>query len=104
PYQVILVDETQDFSANQIRAVMNHAAEESTVTFVLDGAQKIYPHGFLWSDIPVEIQASRRHVLRQNHRNTKEVAAFCLGLVEGLKLPDDATVPDVDSCTRSGPV
>lgn len=33
-YDVVVVDETQDFSANEIRAVMNQLAEEHTVTFV----------------------------------------------------------------------
>jgi superfamily I DNA/RNA helicase len=101
PYHVIVVDETQDFSANQIRALMNHAADDSTVTFVLDALQKIYPHRFLWSEIPLQID--HRHTLRQNHRNTREVALFCQALLEGLDLPDDGTLPDFESCTRTGP-
>jgi superfamily I DNA/RNA helicase len=101
PYHVIVVDETQDFSANQIRALMNHTADGSTVTFVLDALQKIYPHRFLWPEIPLVI--GHRHTLRQNHRNTREVAAFCEALLEGLDLPDDGTLPDFESCTRRGP-
>lgn len=101
PYHVIVVDETQDFSANQIRALMNHAANESTVTFVLDALQKIYPHRFLWTEIPLAI--GHRHTLRQNHRNTRDVAAFCKALLEGLALPDDGTLPDFERCTRRGP-
>ncbi|HEY1158754.1 MAG TPA: AAA family ATPase, partial [Arthrobacter sp.] len=38
PYHVVVVDEAQDFSANQIRAVLNHVTTEHTLTFVLDAA------------------------------------------------------------------
>lgn len=103
PYHVAVVDETQDFSANQVRGVLNHMAEESTVTFVLDAAQRIYPHSFLWPDIGITIPARRRHTLRQNHRNTRAVAAFCRALVAGLDLTDDGTLPDFESCSRPGP-
>jgi superfamily I DNA/RNA helicase len=100
-YQIVVIDETQDFSANQVRAVLNHADDQSTVTFILDAAQRIYPHSFLWSDVTVKIH--HRHTLRQNHRNTRPVAAFCQALVNGLNLTDDGTLPDFESCTRSGP-
>ena len=36
PWDVVIVDEAQDFSANQIRAIMQHLAESSSVTFVIE--------------------------------------------------------------------
>ncbi|MGA6160520.1 AAA family ATPase [Stenotrophomonas sp. NPDC087984] len=32
PYHVVIVDEAQDFSANQVRAVLNHVTDEHTLT------------------------------------------------------------------------
>ncbi|MEA2633862.1 MAG: hypothetical protein QOH92_629 [Chloroflexota bacterium] len=103
PYHVAVVDETQDFSANQVRAILNHVTPESTVTFVLDAAQRIYPHSFLWTDVGVAIPAGRRFSLHQNHRNTRAVAAFARPLLDGLNLTDDGALPDFNSCTRPGP-
>lgn len=45
-YNVVVVDETQDFHANRLRAILSQVAEQSTLTFVLDAAQRIYPHSF----------------------------------------------------------
>jgi DNA helicase IV len=39
PYDVVVVDETQDFSANQVRAIVNHLAEDYACTFVRDTTQ-----------------------------------------------------------------
>jgi len=49
-YNVIIVDEAQDFSANQIRAVMAHTATPSSQIFVLDAVQRIYPQGCTWKN------------------------------------------------------
>lgn len=43
PYDVVVVDEAQDFSANQVRAVVNHLADDSVCTFIRDTTQRIYP-------------------------------------------------------------
>jgi DNA helicase IV len=40
-YDIIIVDESQDFSANQLRAIGFHLAEEHAVTFVIDTMQRI---------------------------------------------------------------
>lgn len=50
PYDVIIADETQDFSANQIRAIRNHLAEVHSLTLVVDTAQRIYARGFTWQE------------------------------------------------------
>lgn len=102
-YDVVIVDEAQDFSANQIRAIMNHVAEDHSVTFVLDSAQQIYPRFFAWREVDIEIRANQRFHLASNHRNTMEIAAFAQPLLVGLDLDDDGTLPDFRSCTSHGP-
>jgi superfamily I DNA/RNA helicase len=102
-YDIVVVDETQDFSANQVRAIVNHVAEGHTTTFVRDNVQRIYPHYFTWRDVGVVIPTASNRGLARNHRNTAEIAAFARPLVEGLERGDDGELPDFKFCKRSGP-
>jgi hypothetical protein len=34
-YDIVIVDETQDFSANQLRAIIRHVHEDGSLTFIL---------------------------------------------------------------------
>ncbi len=101
-YDVALVDEAQDFSANQVRAVVGHLSESHSTAFVLDAVQRIYPHGFSWVEAGVDIPAANSFRLRANHRNTRQVAAFARPLIEGLPLDEDGTLPDFNSCVIDG--
>ena len=60
PYDIIITDETQDFSANEIRAIKNQLAGEHSLTFVVDTAQRIYARGFTWQEAGIIVQNSRR--------------------------------------------
>lgn len=100
PWDVVVVDETQDFSANQLRAVMKHVADDHQVTFVMDATQRIYPRYFTWREAGVTLASTYK--LAKNYRNTREIAAFARPIVEGLPLDDNGTLPDFDSATRSG--
>jgi superfamily I DNA/RNA helicase len=103
-YDVIIVDEAQDFSANQIRALVNHSKPEFSTTFILDAAQRIYPRAFAWSEVGITFTSANTHRLSDNHRNTVEIAAFARPLLEGLDLTDDGTLPDFESCNAHGPL
>ncbi|QDU26274.1 DNA-dependent helicase II [Anatilimnocola aggregata] len=102
-YDVIISDEVQDLSANQVRALMHFANDPSSVTFVLDAAQRIYPRGFTWAEAGVEVSPANSHRLSKNYRNTKEICQFALPLLNGLEIGDDGTFPNFDSCTTTGP-
>lgn len=99
-YDIIVADEVQDFSANQVRAIMHYAANPSSVVFVLDAAQRIYPRGFTWAEVGVS--PTRSHRLGINYRNTQEICRFASPLLEGLNVGDDGTFPDFNSCVRHG--
>lgn len=101
-YDIILADEVQDFSANEIRALIRFAADPSSVVLILDAAQRIYPRGFHWVEAGISITKSTR--LKANHRNTEEICRFALPLLAGLEIGDDGTFPDFNSCVRSGPL
>jgi superfamily I DNA/RNA helicase len=99
-WDVVIVDEAQDFSANQIRAIHQHLADDHTTTFVMDATQRIYPRYFTWTEAGVNLTAI--HPLAANHRNTRQIAALARGLVEGLPKDDDGALPNFQSCTRDG--
>jgi superfamily I DNA/RNA helicase len=102
-YDIIIADETQDFSANEIRAIINHVAELHSITFVLDAAQRIYARGFTWQEAGVSVGSHNTHRLQQNYRNTVEIARFAAGIIDGLTFDDDGTMPDFSKCDRHGP-
>lgn len=99
-YDVVIVDESQDFSANQARAVVAHLAEDHSTTFVLDAVQRIYPQKFRWAEVGVTDQ--RSHRLATNYRNTASIAAFARPLVDGLVSEDDGSLPDFLACKEVG--
>ncbi|MBX3655577.1 MAG: AAA family ATPase [Ramlibacter sp.] len=103
-YDVIVVDETQDFSANQVRAVMAQAAPEHTVTFVLDSIQRIYARSFTWQEVGISVRPENSSRLTHNYRNTREIAQFAASVLNGLALDDDGSMPDLSSATRTGPL
>jgi superfamily I DNA/RNA helicase len=101
-WDVVVVDEAQDFSANQIRALSRHLAPMHSTTFVLDAVQRVYPRGFSsWAEVGIDLTHS--YQLKKNHRNTRQIAAFASPLVDGLPLEDDGTLPDFRSCDANGP-
>lgn len=104
PYDVVVVDETQDFSANQIRAIDNHLAEEFVCTFVRDTTQRIYPNFFSWREVGVNFgaQGNRSRRLARNYRNTRQIAAFARPLVDGIEALEDESIPDFTGCEVDG--
>ena len=101
-YDVVIVDEAQDFSANQVRAISSHLHAEHSTTFVLDAIQRIYPQFFRWSEVGIKARPEMSYRLKENHRNTAAIATFAYPLVKGLLLEDDGTLPDFSACSRPG--
>ncbi len=101
-YDVVIVDETQDFSANQVRAITRHLQESHNATFIIDAIQRIYPQYFTWREVGITARPEIIHTLKENYRNTQAIAAFALPLVDGLPVEDDGTLPDFTACNRSG--
>lgn len=100
PYHVIIVDEAQDFSANQVRAIGNHLAKEYSLTFVLDRAQRIYARHYTWREVGLSIR--KTFSLTENYRNTAEVAALARPLVDGIDVGEDGSLPNFSACSRHG--
>jgi len=102
-YDVVVIDEAQDFSANEIRAVTGQLRDDHTISIVLDAAQRIYPRsGFTWSEVGLHVRAENSFKLLVNYRNTKQIAAFAHGILDGIDPGDDGALPDLNSATRNG--
>jgi len=104
PYDIVITDETQDLSANQIRAIRNHVAPQHSLTFVIDTAQRIYARGFTWTEAGITVRPENIRRLTRNYRNTVEIARFAIPLIHGIPVDDDFTVPDFSRCDRHGPI
>lgn len=104
PYDVIIVDEAQDFTANQVRAVLAHQAPDASVTFVLDSVQRIYPSFFTWREVGLDAsQFVLNRRLKENRRNTRQIAAFARPFVAGLTVDENGQLPDLNSALTDGP-
>jgi superfamily I DNA/RNA helicase len=103
-YDIVIVDEAQDFSANQVRAIVRHLADDFVCTFIRDSTQRIYPNVFTWREVDIAFPAAQNKKLEINYRNTKQIAAFARPLVEGIETTEDANLPDFTGCVRDGPV
>ncbi|MDE0067670.1 MAG: UvrD-helicase domain-containing protein [Acidimicrobiaceae bacterium] len=101
-YDVVVVDEAQDFSANQVRAILKHLQDRHNTTFVLDAIQRIYPRFFKWSEVGIQARPEVIYTLKENYRNTAEIASFAYPLVNELPSEDDGTLPDFSACHRLG--
>lgn len=102
-YDVIVIDEAQDLSANQLRAVMRHAATDATITIVTDSAQRIYPRGTPWGGAGITIAPGRSVRLNENYRNTRQIASLAASIATGLAVDDDGSLPNPANCRRDGP-
>lgn len=103
-YDIVIVDESQDFSATQLKAINHHLADDHTVTFVIDTVQRIYARGWTWAEAGFDVRPERITKLRNNHRNTQEVAAFAAGILNGLTVDGDGALPNLHAAADKGPV
>ena len=101
-YDVVVVDEAQDLSANQLRAVSTHLNKDHATTFIMDAVQRIYPQAFRWREIDIEMRPQMVFPLKTNHRNTQEIARFASSLVQGLPAEEDGVLPNAAECKESG--
>lgn len=99
---IAIVDEAQDFSAMQLKAIVNQLSNESYTTIVLDSAQQIYKRSYTWREVGITGAAYSR--LECNYRNTYEIALFAHNLLKSANVPldDNATLPKLQSITRHG--
>ncbi len=78
--------------------------EDHSTAFIIDAVQRIYPQGFQWREVGIDMRPQMVFALTRNHRNTREIVRFAASLVRNLPLEEDGSVPDANTCGRSGPL
>ena len=101
-YDIVIVDECQDFSANNMRAIIAHLDIDHATTFIIDAAQRIYPQVFTWTELGIAMRPNMVYTLEDNHRNTVEVARLASCVVRGLPVGPEGVLPDPQKCQISG--
>ncbi len=101
-FDIVIADETQDFSANELRTIVSMLHEQSHGTFVIDTVQKIYNRGFTWKEVGLEIRPQNSFRLEKNYRNTFEIAKLGYQLLKQVGIDVDGTEPNYESCRVSG--
>ena len=101
-YDIVIVDETQDLSANQVRAIRAHLSADHTTAFIIDAVQRIYAQGFPWTEVGLTIRPDMVYTLMRNHRNTAAIARLSHSLVHDLPADTDGILPDQNACSVPG--
>lgn len=82
PFSHIVIDEAQDLTAAQLLLLTKIVdPDNNSITIIADAAQRIYKSGFAWSDIGLNVRGGRSVELKQNYRNTKQIAEAALSLL-----------------------
>ncbi len=99
-FDQIVVDETQDLTAAEIRLASRLG---SSIFLVGDVAQSIYTRGYTWRDAGLALQG-HSFSLRRNFRNTRQVAEAAAGLIRhNVELVASEDWVDPELTRRTGP-
>ncbi len=101
-YDIVMVDEAQDFSANQMRGVLAHLDCDHTTTFIMDAAQRIYPQAFHWNELGISMRSETVFQLASNYRNGAAIARLAASLLRGMSPGEDGVAPNPNACTKEG--
>ena len=88
-YAMVVVDEAQDFTLQQLRLVHRIAGGKSNAHLLLvgDGQQQVYPGGWRLSDAGIPV-TGRGNVLRTNYRNRAAILQFTQKIEAGNSVDD----------------
>jgi superfamily I DNA/RNA helicase len=88
PYRAILVDEAQDFHAEEwrlLRAIVPSGPND--LFLVGDAHQRLYGHKISLKNCGINIQG-RSSRLRINYRTTEEIRTWAMAMLEGVEVDD----------------
>lgn len=103
-HDVIIVDESQDMTANKMRAIKQFLKPKvGSLTLVYDSAQQIYRHGYTWKEVGINVAGGDRTVaLTRNYRNSREIALYVNSILQNADLGQDGIAPDPAVCPVTG--
>lgn len=103
-HDVIIVDESQDMTANKMRAIKHFLKPiVGSLTLIYDSAQQIYRHGYTWKEVGINVAGGDRTVaLTRNYRNSREIALYVNSILQNADLGQDGIAPDPTVCPATG--
>lgn len=92
----ILIDEAQDLTPAQFRAIKLLTAK--SLTIAADKGQQIYRRHFTWKSVGIEIRGGRSKLLEKTYRSTKQIIQLARNLQSHDKqlLADEDFLPSKD--------
>jgi superfamily I DNA/RNA helicase len=93
----ILVDEAQDLTPAQFRAIKLLTAK--SLTIAADKGQQIYRRHFTWKSVNIDIRGARSKLLGITHRSTKQI----IQLARSLQAHDKQLLADEDFLPSQDP-
>jgi superfamily I DNA/RNA helicase len=95
----ILIDEAQDLTPAQFRAIKLLTAK--SLTIAADKGQQIYRRHFSWKSVGIEIRGTRNRFLGKTFRSTKQIIQLARSLQSHDKqlIADDEYIPSQDPDT-----
>ena len=84
-YDVVIVDEAQDLRPNYLNLatkLVSDFNEHRSVTLLGDSAQSIQYQGVSWRDAGLDLRGTRTRLLRDNHRNSRQIMNAALPILE----------------------
>ena len=95
-YSHIVVDEAQDLSKAQLKAISSLVQPHTnSLTFIADSAQRIFKSGFTWKEVGLSLAGGRTVEFKKNYRNTRPIAALALSLLAHDRDSDEFTVSEM---------
>ena len=101
-YKHIIVDESQDLSANAFRLLRTIAGSEheNDIFIVGDSHQRIYKNKAVLSQCGINVRG-RSSILRINYRTTEETRRMAMGILKGISFDDLDDSSDIDDRCQS---
>jgi len=88
PYKAVVVDEAQDFHAEEWRLVRSLVPTGGNDIFIVgDAHQRIYGHKVALRNCGINIQG-RSSKLRVNYRTTEQIRAWAMAMLHGVEIDD----------------
>ena len=89
PYDAVVIDEAQDLSPVALRFLLALTKSFNGVYLTADASQSLYQRGFSWKQIHSDLQVTGRTlILKQNYRNTQQIAAACATILQNSEAGD----------------
>jgi len=88
PYKAVVIDEAQDFHADEWKLIRTIVPEEKNDLFIVgDSHQRIYGPKIVLSQCGINIRG-RSSRLRINYRTTEQIRTWAMAMLQGLSFDD----------------